>query len=98
MPAIIVYVLLLLRGWIGGPMSTEFRLILTESITRHRFFQTHQFQVPGTSTVADNVNAVSESTLHLILRSQLGPAKATGLDTFAEVVIDITAVSANFRA
>jgi hypothetical protein len=97
MPAIIVYVLLLLRGWIGGPKSTEFRLILKESITLHRFFETLQFQVPGTSTVADNVNAVRESTLHLILRSQLGHAKATDLDTFEEVVIDSTSVSANSK-
>jgi hypothetical protein len=97
MPAIIVYVLLLLRGWIGGPKSTEFRLILKESITLHRFFESHQFQVPGASTVADNVNAVRESTLNLILRSQLRRAKVTDLDTFEEVVIDSTAVSANSK-
>ena len=96
MPAIIVYVLLLLRGWIGGPKSTEFRLIL-KSITLHRFFETLQFQVPGTSTVADNVNAVRESTLHLILRSQLGHAKAKKLDTFEKIVIDSTSVSANSK-
>ena len=97
MPAIIVYVLLLLRGWIGGPKSTEFRLILKESITLHRFFETHQFQIPGASTVADNVNAVRESTLHLILRSQLGHAKAKKLDTFEKIVIDSTSVSANSK-
>ncbi len=61
-PAIIAYVILLLRGWIGGPKSTEFRLILKESITLHRFFETHQFQVPEASTVADNVNAVRETS------------------------------------
>ena len=72
-------------------------IILKESITLHRFFETHQFQVPGASTVADNVNAVRESTLHLILRSQLGHAKATKLDTFEEVVIDSTSVSANSK-
>lgn len=77
MPAIIVLVLLLLRGWLGGPKSTQFRLVLKESITLHRFFEMHDFQVPGASTVADNVNAVRESTLELILRCELGYAETS---------------------
>ncbi len=32
MPAIIVYVILLLRGWIGGLKSTEFRLYQAPSL------------------------------------------------------------------
>ncbi len=97
MPAIIVFVLLLLRGWIGGPKSAQFRLVLRESITLHRFFEAQGFQVPGTSTVADNVNAVRESTLDLILRSQLSHARVAELDTFEDAVIDSTAVSANSK-
>lgn len=97
MPAIIVFVLLLLRGWIGGPKSCQFQLVLKESITLHRFFETQRFQVPGTSTVADNVNAVREPTLELILRCQLSHARAAELDTFEDAVIDSTAVSANSK-
>ena len=97
MPAIIVFVLLLLRGWIGGPKSCQFQLVLKESITLHRFFETQRFQVPGTSTVVDNVNAVREPTLELILRCQLSHARAAELDTFEDAVIDSTAVSANSK-
>lgn len=97
MPATIVFVLLLLRGWSGGPKGARFRLILKESITLHRFFETHDFQVPGASTVADNINAVRESTLELILRCELGHARRAALDTFDDAVIDSTAVSANSK-
>ncbi len=47
MPAIIVFVLLLVRGWIGGPKSAQFQLVLNESITLHRFFEARQFQFLG---------------------------------------------------
>lgn len=97
MPAIVVLVLLLVRGWLGGPKSSRFQLMLKESITLHQFFNAHAFQVPGASTVCDNVNAVSEETLDAILRCQLGYAREAGLDTFEDIVIDSTAISAHSK-
>lgn len=97
MPAIVVFVLLLLRGWIGGPKSGYFQLVLRESITLHRFFEAHDFQVPGASTIADNVNAVREKTLNRILCCELGYAKEAGLDAFEDLIADSTAVSANSK-
>ena len=95
MPAMVVLVLLLLRGWIGGPKSCDFQLVLKESITLHGFFEVHCCHVPGASTVADNVNAVREETLQLLMRSQLCYAKTKGLETFEDMIADSTAVSAN---
>ena len=95
MPAMVVLVLLLLRGWIGGPKSCDFQLVLKESITLPGFFEVHCCHVPGASTVADNVNAVREETLQLLMRSQLCYAKTKGLETFEDMIADSTAVSAN---
>ena len=95
MPAIVVLVLLLVRGWLGGPKSTQFQLILKESITLRRFFDAHQINVPGASTIADNINAVREPTLKLVLRSQLNCIREEGLDSFEDFIADSTAVSAN---
>jgi hypothetical protein len=95
MPAIVVLVLLLVRGWLGGPKSAHFQLILKESITLRRFFETHQINIPGASTVVDNINAVREPTLKLILRCQLDCVREEGLDSFDDFIADSTAVSAN---
>jgi hypothetical protein len=97
MPAVVVFVLLLLRGWIGGPKSVNFQLVLCESISLRRFFDAHDFQVPGVSTVADNINAVREQTLKRILCCELDYAKANELDTFEDLIADSTAVSANSK-
>ncbi|MEZ5329051.1 MAG: hypothetical protein R3F19_28735 [Verrucomicrobiales bacterium] len=36
MPALAVFIFLLLRGWIGGPKSVHYKILLKESITLHR--------------------------------------------------------------
>ena len=97
MPAIVVLVLLLLRGWIGGPKSTQYQLILRESITLRHFFDQHDCKVPGASTVSDNINAIQISTLRRILPAQLEHARKLGLDNFEEIQFDSTAVHANSK-
>ena len=97
MPSMVVFVLLLLRGWIGGPKSCNFQLVLKESITLHRFFSIYDCHVPRASTVADNVNAVREETLQRILRAQLHYARETDLETFEDMIADSTAVRANSK-
>jgi hypothetical protein len=97
MAAIAVFVLLLLRGWLGGPKSANFQLMLKESITLRRFFDDLDAKIPGASTVVDNLNAVRNQTQQQILRYQLNDAREEGLDTFEDVVIDSTATSANSK-
>lgn len=43
------------------------------------------------------MNAVRESTLELILRSQLRRAQRSGLDSFEDLVVDSTAATANSK-
>ena len=75
MPALVVLVFLLLRGWLGGPKSETFRILLRESITLRQFLQSQNARVPGPSTVADHINLVSAQTQQLILRCELDWAK-----------------------
>jgi hypothetical protein len=97
MPAIVVFVLLLLRGWIGGPKSSQFQLILSESITLHSFFEEHGCKVPGASTVSENINAVRNRTLDRILSAQLAHVYSEDLDSFEDVLIDSTSVDASSK-
>ena len=96
MPALAVFVFLLLRGWIGGPKSMQFGLLLKESVTLRRFLDSLGIEkVPGASTVLDNINAVSEATQQRILQVQLAVAREDGLDDMSQCRGDSTAVEAN---
>jgi hypothetical protein len=96
MPALAVFIFLLLRGWIGGPKGVTFRMLLKESITLHRLLDSLGIdRVPGPSTVLDNINAVGEATQQMILRAQLAVAGEDGLDDMDQCRADSTAVRAN---
>ncbi|MEZ5327568.1 MAG: hypothetical protein R3F19_21160 [Verrucomicrobiales bacterium] len=96
MPALAVFIFLLLRGWIGGPKSVHYKILLKESITLHRLLDSvGMHKVPGPSTVLDNINAVSESTQQKILCAQLAVAEEDELDDLTSCRADSTAVKAN---
>ncbi len=71
--------------------------MLRESITLRQFFESHDMKVPGLSTVADNINAVSAETQQLVLRSELGHAKDAKLDDFDTCRIDSTAANSSSK-
>lgn len=96
MPALAVFIFLLLRGWIGGPKGVHFKILLKESITLHRLLDSlGMHKAPGPSTVVDNINAVSEVTQQMILRTQLAVAGEDELDDLDTCRADSTAVKAN---
>jgi len=68
---------------------------LADSLSVHSYLLDRRLPVPGARTIGDNVNALSEETLGLILRCQLQLAQAEGLDDFGEVCGDSTACKAN---
>ncbi|MEZ5329048.1 MAG: hypothetical protein R3F19_28720 [Verrucomicrobiales bacterium] len=91
MPALAVFIFLLLRGWIGGPKSVHYKILLKESITLHRLLDSvGMHKVPGPSTVLDNINAVSESTQQKILCAQLAVAEEDELDDLTSCRADST--------
>ena len=95
MPALLVAVFFLLRGWLGGPKSDRFRLIVSESLTLRQLYEELQVNPPGLSTINDNLNTLSLETCDLFLRCQLDYAKVAELDNFEKLRIDSTAAAAN---
>jgi IS5 family transposase len=68
---------------------------LVDSLTIHNYLTDAGLSLPGARTIGDNVNALSEETLGLILRCQLQLVQAEGLDTFETLCGDSTACKAN---
>ena len=93
--AYVVYVFLMLRGWIGGCKDQHTRLLLEESMTLKLWLEHLGLELPPASTLSDNLNAVSNSTRSLIHQVQLRYILHGGLDDFQKCLIDSTAVEAN---
>lgn len=96
MSAYVVYMLLMLRGYWCGVKCSEFSLLLRESKTIHLFLTSYNAcKMPGSSTISENINAVSNPTLQFIFDAQIKLVIDDELDDFKEITIDSTSVSAN---
>jgi hypothetical protein len=93
--AYIVYLFLMLRGFNGGCKDQQARLLLEESITLRLWLEHLGLQLPPSSTLSDNLNAVSNHTRALIHQVQLRYIVQHDLDDFQKCFIDSTAVEAN---
>src|SRR5438132_8933755 len=85
----------MLRGFNGGCKDQQARLLLEESITLKLWLEHLGLELPPTSTLSDNLNAVSNPTRSLIHQVQLRYIFQGGLDDFEKCFIDSTAVEAN---
>jgi len=94
MPAFAVYVFLMLRGFVGSLTSKPARRFLAESMSLYGFLRGHGLEMPAWTTAMENVNAVGHATRELILDRQLAMALGEGLDDFARLTVDSTAVKA----
>ena len=95
MPSKVVFLFLMLRGFLTSLTSKPARLMILESISLQDFFDRHGFQIPGQTTTLENVNAVSQATLDFIMDNQIQLVNKEELDDFKELTIDSTAVKAN---
>ncbi|MCP4110081.1 MAG: hypothetical protein GY749_31930, partial [Desulfobacteraceae bacterium] len=96
MSAYVVYMLLMLRGYWCGVKCSEFSLLLQESKTIHLFLTSYNGgKMPGSSTISENINAMSNATLQFIFDAQIKLVIDERLDDFKEITIDSTSVSAN---
>lgn len=95
MPAYLAYVFLMIRGELGSVTRREDVTFIRESISLYSFLQQRGYQMPGATTVLENINAVSNETRELIFDSQLRFIRVKGLDDFKELIIDSTQVEAN---
>jgi hypothetical protein len=93
--AYVVYLFLMLRGFIGGCKDQRARLLLQESITLQLWLHHLGLELPPASTLSDHLNAVSNQTRGFIQQAQLRYAFREGLDDFQKCFVDSTAVEAN---
>lgn len=96
MSADLVYLFIMIRGFLGGSLSSKkSRLFLRESMTLYAYLENRRLNMPGTTTILDNINLVSTETLNMIYDEQIKFVLDEGLDDFLKLTIDSTAVRAN---
>ncbi len=96
MPGYVVYLFLMVRGFIGSLTSQPARRFLHESMSLYGFLQNRGLSMPAVTTILENVNLVSQGTIELICRKQIALILCEDLDDFKQLTIDSTAVKANW--
>ena len=97
MPAILVLIFILYRGYRRGFKDRDTATDLAESRTLEIVLANLALSMPGASTIIDNANAVLPETLEFILDAQLRQVLREGLDDFDKLTFDSTKVEANSK-
>jgi len=95
MPALVVLIFLSLRGYFSGYKDRKTATTLAESRTLEILLVNFGMKMPGASTILDNINAVTPSTLDLILDAQIKLATFEKLDDFEELIFYSTHTAGN---
>jgi hypothetical protein len=95
MPGYLVFVCLMVRGFLGSLTTKPARRFLHESMSLYGFVQSRGLKMPAVTTILENVNLVSPATRELILDKQIAMILRDGWDSFAKLTIDSTSVKAN---
>ena len=90
MPAEVVFVFLMMRGFLGSLSSKQSWRLLGESMSLYGFFVQRGLKMPGVSTILDNINAVRHQTRELIFGRQIAQILQQELDDFLALTIDST--------
>lgn len=91
----VVYVFLVMRGLHGSVTDRDAVERLRDSMTVRAYVAGRNVGMPGATTILENLNVVSNPTRELILEAQIGVIGDEGLDDFARLTLDSTAVAAN---
>ena len=98
MSAYMVYVFVMIRGFLGGTLASKpSRRFLHESMSLYGFLQNRGRKMPGITTILENVNVVSDATRDLLFNKQIEFVLKANLDDFKKLTIDSTSVKANSR-
>lgn len=95
MPAKAVYMFLMMRGFLGSISTQQSVRFLHESISVYVWLQGIGLEMPGVSTILENINAVSLTTRELIFNRQIARILGEELDAFQKQTIDSTSVKAS---
>jgi hypothetical protein len=90
-----VLVFVHVRGFIGSLYSREAECRMRDSRALEAYLFRRGLALPGRRTIGDNLNALSQATLELILDCQIGLALSEELDDFGALTADSTAVEAD---
>ena len=92
----LVFLFFMLRGCFGGIKSKGVQLLLDESQSIQLLLVSFDLKkLPGSSTICENINAVSNRTRQYIFDSQLRMIMDEELDDFTSLTIDSTSVKSN---
>jgi IS5 family transposase len=96
MSAQLVYLFVMIRGFVGGSLASKTsRRFLHEAMSLYAYLENRNFQMPGVTTILENINLVSAKTLNLIFDEQINFVLKEDLDDFLKLTIDSTSVKAN---
>ncbi|MFH1038758.1 MAG: hypothetical protein V1789_08855 [PVC group bacterium] len=93
--AYLTYVFLMIRGKLGSVTSREAVTFMRESISLYSFLHERGYSMPASTTILENINAVSNEPREMIFKSQLLFILEEGLDDYQKTIIDSTQVEAN---
>jgi len=91
----VVFLFLMIRGYLGGIKSQAAQTFLQESLTLHLFLTNRRLKMPGMSTIVENINAVSNETRQFIFDAQIRMIIHEKLEDFDVFKLDSTAVAGN---
>lgn len=94
LPSETVFLFLILRGLYGSLTDRQAADRFLESVSVRRHLDGRGLEMPGLTTLLENVNAVSNRTRDLIWETQASGIMAEGLDDGLEIMVDSTAVEA----
>lgn len=96
MQPLLVFIFIMLRGFLGSVTDKQACRFISESMSLHAILHSLGIEkMPGSSTILDNINAVTQSTRELILDKQIELVVNEGLDDFKCLTIDSTQTAAN---
>jgi len=97
MPPEMVYIFVLLRGYLGSITSQDAADRIKDSSAVQNYLECRGWKLPAMRTILDNINAVSQDTLNYILDCQIAAALEEDLDDLSEQILDSTSVEADSR-
>jgi len=95
MAPFVVYLFMMIRGYLGGIKSQTAQVFLRESITLYLFLENQGLKMPGLSTILDNINGISNETRQFIFDAQIRMIINEDLDDFKTLKLDSTSVKGN---
>ncbi len=91
----LVLLFVLLRGYYGSVSNRFVCDRFKDSITLYVLFSNLNLKIPGTTTILENINSLSNETRDFIFTCQLEDIFNVELDDFSYVLFDSTSVSAS---